>query len=115
MRGWLDSLLNATAGKLEGGGEAGDEPERVDPELAQARAHLDAGDFDAARSAYQKILDIWEDEAPGAVLYRPVEIYGIRRDINWKPVPPAIAAMTSSKATTRSNGIRKDVVGVCSR
>ena len=30
---------------------------QVDPELAQARAHLDAGDFDAALAAYQAILD----------------------------------------------------------
>ncbi len=67
LRGWIDSLLNATAGKLSGGG--GDEPEQVDPELAQARAHLDAGDFDAARSAYQKILDANPNhaEAKGAV------------------------------------------------
>lgn len=70
LRGWLDSLLNATAGKLEGGGgAAGDEPEKVDPELAQARAHLDTGDFDAALGAYQKILDAnpSHEEAKGAI------------------------------------------------
>jgi peptide/nickel transport system substrate-binding protein len=43
-------------------------------------------DGDERRVAFQKALDIWEDEAPGAVLYRPVEIYGIRKDIHWKPV-----------------------------
>jgi putative thioredoxin len=70
LRGWIDSLLNATAGKLGGGGAVeGDEPEKVDPELAQARSYLDAGDFDAALSAYQKILDAdpTHDEAKGAV------------------------------------------------
>lgn len=68
LRGWIDSLLNATAGKLGGGG-AGEDPEQVDPELAQARAHLDAGDFDAARAAYQAILDARpnDSEAKGAV------------------------------------------------
>lgn len=68
LRGWIDSLLNATAGKLSGGG-AGEDPEQVDPELAQARAHLDAGDFDAARAAYQAILDARpnDSEAKGAV------------------------------------------------
>jgi putative thioredoxin len=68
LRGWIDSLLNATAGKLSGGGDAED-PEQVDPELAQARAHLDAGDFDAARSAFQAILDAKpnDPEAKGAV------------------------------------------------
>jgi putative thioredoxin len=68
LRRWIDSLLNATAGKLPGGGE-GDEPEQVDPELAQARTHLDAGDFDAAQKAYQAILDANPNhaEAKGAV------------------------------------------------
>ena len=68
LRGWIDSLLEATAGKLSGAG-GGDDPEQVDPELAQARAHLDAGDFDAARAAYQAILDAKpnDPEAKGAV------------------------------------------------
>jgi len=68
LRQWIDSLLNATAGKLPGGGGA-DEPEQVDPELAQARDHLDAGDFDAAQNAYQAILDANPNhaEAKGAV------------------------------------------------
>jgi putative thioredoxin len=68
LRGWIDSLLSATAGKL-GGGDDAEDPEQVDPELAQARAHLDAGDFDAARSAYQAILDASPNhvEAKGAV------------------------------------------------
>ena len=68
LRGWIDSLLNATAGKL-GGGDDAEDPEQVDPDLAQARAHLDAGDFDAARSAYQAILDADPNhvEAKGAV------------------------------------------------
>ena len=68
LRGWIDSLLNATAGKL-GDGADSEEPEQVDPELAQARAYLDAGDFDAAQTAYQAILDAKPDheEAKGAV------------------------------------------------
>jgi len=68
LRAWVDSLLNATAGKLEGSGDT-EEPEQVDPELAQARAHLDAGEFDAAQAAYQKILDANpnHEEARGAV------------------------------------------------
>jgi putative thioredoxin len=68
LRRWVDSLLNATAGKLGEAGE-GDEPEQVDPELAQARAHLDAGDFDAALKAYQALLNANpnHEEAKGAV------------------------------------------------
>jgi putative thioredoxin len=70
LRKWVDSLLNATAGKLGDAGDGGDEePEHVDPELAQARAHLDAGDFDAALTAYQALLDANpnDPEAKGAV------------------------------------------------
>jgi putative thioredoxin len=68
LRRWIDSLLNATAGKL-GDAEDGDEPEQVDPELAQAREHLEAGDFDAALTAYQSLLDANpnHEEAKGAV------------------------------------------------
>ena len=68
LRKWVDSLLNATAGKLGDAGE-GDEPEQVDPALAQARDHLDAGDFDAALKAYQALLDANPNhaEAQGAV------------------------------------------------
>jgi putative thioredoxin len=68
LRRWIDSLLNATAGKLSGAADA-EEPEQVDPALAQARAHLDAGDFDAALTAYQAILDADPShaEAKGAV------------------------------------------------
>ena len=45
------------------------EPEEVDPALAAARDHLDAGDFDAAKSAYEAILagDPNHAEAKGAV------------------------------------------------
>jgi putative thioredoxin len=68
LRRWVDSLLNATAGKLGPEGDS-DEPEQVDPELAQAREHLDAGDFDAALQAYQALLDANpnHEEAKGAV------------------------------------------------
>ncbi|CQD24739.1 thioredoxin domain-containing protein [Mycolicibacterium conceptionense] len=66
LRRWVDSLLQATAGKLTGSGD--DEPEQVDPELAAARAHLDNGDFAAAAAAYQAILDAQPNhaEAKGA-------------------------------------------------
>lgn len=66
LRRWIDSLLDATAGKLEAGAE---DAEEVDPELVQARDHLDGGDFDAALAAYQAILDAKPNhaEAKGAV------------------------------------------------
>jgi putative thioredoxin len=68
LRRWIDSLLNATAGKLGGPG-GDDDAEEVDPALEQARALLDAGDFEAARTAYAAILDAdpQHAEAKGAV------------------------------------------------
>ena len=69
LRKWVDSLLNATAGKLGAGGPEGDEPEEVDPAVAAARDLLDAGELEAARDAYQAILDAdpANAEAKGAV------------------------------------------------
>jgi putative thioredoxin len=68
LRRWVDSLLSATAGKLRGA-SGSDEGEAVDPALASARQHLEAGDFDAARTAYQAILDAdpGSAEAKGAI------------------------------------------------
>ncbi|MBV7396918.1 ABC transporter substrate-binding protein [Mameliella sediminis] len=37
-------------------------------------------------AAFQRALDIFDDEAPGFPLYRPYELYGVRADINWRPV-----------------------------
>lgn len=34
---------------------------------------------------YQKMLDIWEYDSPGTVLYYPTVTYGIREGINWTP------------------------------
>ncbi|ETB11472.1 hypothetical protein P863_08550, partial [Mycobacterium avium subsp. silvaticum ATCC 49884] len=68
LRGWLDQILSATAGKLKGAtGSA--ESEAVDPELAAARQQLEAGDFEAARTSYQAILDAnpASAEAKGAI------------------------------------------------
>jgi putative thioredoxin len=68
LRRWVDSLLSATEGKL-GGTTASDEPEDVDPALAQARKQLQDGDFAAALDSYQAILDADPNhgEAKGAV------------------------------------------------
>ena len=68
LRRWLDSLLSATEGKLKGAGGPEDSAE-VDPELAQARQQLEAGDFAAAKQSYQVVLDAnpGSAEAKGAI------------------------------------------------
>ncbi len=55
LRGWVDSLLAATAGKLPGAGPAPEQAE--DPALTDARDKLDSGDLGAAAAAYQLILE----------------------------------------------------------
>ena len=60
LRRWIDSLLAATSGKLDGD----QNPEQpVDPALADARDKLDNGDFPAAAAAYQSILDAYPNHA----------------------------------------------------
>ncbi|MGA9373936.1 MAG: tetratricopeptide repeat protein [Mycobacterium sp.] len=69
LRHWIDSLLSATAGKLGG---APEQPEQPDPELEQARQHLDAGDFDAALTAYAAILAAKPNDAEAAGAIRQI-------------------------------------------
>lgn len=59
LRRWIDSILDAVAGKLPDAPESEDEEveEAVDPALAVARDALNAGDFEAASAAYQALLD----------------------------------------------------------
>ncbi|MCV7312551.1 tetratricopeptide repeat protein [Mycobacterium paraffinicum] len=68
LRGWVDSLLSATAGKLKGSSGSADADE-ADPELTAAREQLETGDFEAARASYQAILDAnpGSVEAKGAI------------------------------------------------
>jgi len=36
--------------------------------------------------AFQRALDIFDAEAPGTPLYRPYELYGVKKSIGWRPV-----------------------------
>lgn len=38
------------------------------------------------RKAYREALDIWMEEAPGTMLYNPLETYALKADIQWRPV-----------------------------
>ena len=37
------------------------------------------------RALFTTMLDAWEDEAPGTVLYQPAEVYAVRRRVGWRP------------------------------
>ncbi|TYB85201.1 ABC transporter substrate-binding protein [Oceaniovalibus sp. ACAM 378] len=32
-----------------------------------------------------EMLDIWADDAPGTILYQPLETYGVRKSLKWQP------------------------------
>ncbi|OBI16386.1 co-chaperone YbbN [Mycobacterium sp. E2327] len=88
LRRWVDSLLQATAGKLRG--PSGSEQAEVDPELAHARQQLEDGDFAGAKESYQAILDAnpASAEAKGAI--RQIDF--LTRATAQRPDAVAVAA-----------------------
>jgi len=54
VRQWLDAVVDAVAGKLEGG--PAEEPEQEDPRFVAAEDALERGDFEGAEAAYEAIL-----------------------------------------------------------
>ncbi|HYH11039.1 MAG TPA: ABC transporter substrate-binding protein [Thermomicrobiales bacterium] len=59
-------------------------PDEFNELAEQARTTLDT---QVRYDCYQRMLDIWEDEAPGTVLYDPAEFYGVNKSVNWTPYP----------------------------
>lgn len=59
-------------------------PEQFNALGDEARSTLD---HDTRYANYQSMLDIWEDEAPGTVLYDPAEFYAVSASVNWTPYP----------------------------
>jgi len=52
------------------------------------RLGLEAGqttDRDQRREHYLRMMDIWTEEVPGALLYYSVEFYGVRDGVVWRP------------------------------
>lgn len=37
------------------------------------------------KQAFAQMLDVWEDACPGTVLYQPLEIYGVKKKVKWRP------------------------------
>ncbi|MEQ9123864.1 MAG: ABC transporter substrate-binding protein [Alphaproteobacteria bacterium] len=44
-----------------------------------------SADWDERRKAYRAALDIWMDEAPGTMLYNPLETYAMKASVDWMP------------------------------
>jgi putative thioredoxin len=88
LRRWLDQLLSATVGKLKGSTGSEDAAE-VDPELAQAREQLEAGDFDAARQSYQALLNANPDSVEAKAAIRQIDF--LTRATAQRPDAVAVA------------------------
>ena len=117
LRAWIDSLLNATAGKL--GGAPGDgEPEPVDPALAGARDALDAGDFDAAKAAYEAILRTDPNHVEAKAAVRQIDFLARATAQNPDAVARADAAPADIDAAFAAADIQllhQDVAGAFNR
>jgi putative thioredoxin len=88
LRRWVDQLLSATAGKLKGSTGSEDEAE-VDPQLAQAREQLEAGDFEAAKQSYQALLDSNPDSVEAKAAIRQIDF--LARATTQRPDAVAVA------------------------
>ncbi len=42
-------------------------------------------DLTQRRALFARMLDIWEDECPGTILYQPLETYGVKKSVHWRP------------------------------
>jgi peptide/nickel transport system substrate-binding protein len=42
-------------------------------------------ELEPRQQAAWEMLDIWKEDAPGTVLYQPLETYGVAKDVNWQP------------------------------
>lgn len=60
-----------------------DAPEEFGAMLDKIRTLPDGADRTAA---FRRAIDIWDDEAPATPLYRPYELYGVKKNIGWRPV-----------------------------
>lgn len=56
VRQWIDAVLDATAGKLEGDPNGAEQPEAEDPRFTAAEDALAEGDITGAEAAYEAIL-----------------------------------------------------------
>lgn len=43
-------------------------------------------DGEERSAAFDRLRDIFEEEAPAVLLYAPFDVYGVRSDVNWQPV-----------------------------
>lgn len=51
-----------------------------------------------------QLMDIWEDDAPGTILYQPLETYGVRKSLKWRPYTFYYMDLRPYNLTDEANG-----------
>lgn len=103
LRKWLEAVEQATAGKLTGPPNAGDdagedEPEPEDPRFVAAEEAIDEGDFVAAEAAYQAIIDAEPSNTEALAALRQVRFLARVQDVDVDAVERADAALSDVTA-----------------
>jgi peptide/nickel transport system substrate-binding protein len=52
---------------------------------AAGRALEGETDPEKRKALFERMLDAWETECPGTVLYQPAEFYAMKRTVRWRP------------------------------
>jgi putative thioredoxin len=92
LRRWVGELLQAVAGKLEGEAPGAEAEPPTDPRFVEAEAAVDAGDFDAAEAAYQRILDAEPRNAEAKAALAQVRFIARAQNVGPEAVAAADAA-----------------------
>ncbi|WP_205874074.1 tetratricopeptide repeat protein [Mycobacterium camsae] len=117
LRRWIDSLIDATAGKLKGAPGSG-QPEKVDPVVAAARQHLEAGDLDAAKLSYEEVLAADPASAEAKAAIRKIGFLARATALPPDSVPAADAAPDDIDAAFAAADVQilnQDVTGAFDR
>ncbi|NEW42568.1 tetratricopeptide repeat protein [Nocardia cyriacigeorgica] len=80
VRQWLGAVVDAVAGKLEGGDGEPQEPAE-DPRFTMAEALLEQGDLAGAESAYESILEAEPNNAEAKAAVRQLRFLGRAQDL----------------------------------
>jgi peptide/nickel transport system substrate-binding protein len=58
----------------------------MSPEFLQTGKMMEtATDPEQRKTLERKLMSIWDEEAPGTVLYVPYENWGVRKGLDWTP------------------------------
>lgn len=91
VRQWLDAVVDAVVGKLEGGEEEAEPQPTQDPRFSAAEALLEQGDLAGAESAYDSILEQEPDNAEAKAAIRQVRFLSRAQNLSDSAIETADA------------------------